>query len=58
MEELSRQNEELQKTMESQNVNVSKQVKTIMKKNQTSKPTGETRPQEKIPLGWRMSFAT
>ena len=38
--------------------NVGEQVKTKKKKNQTLKPTGETRPQEKISPGWRMSFAT
>ena len=38
--------------------NVGKQLKTKMKKNQTPKPTGETGPQEKIPPGWRMGFAT
>ena len=38
--------------------NVSEQVKTRMKKSQTLKPTGETGPQEEIPLGWRMNFAT
>ena len=38
--------------------NVGKQLKTKMKKNQTPKPTGETGPQEKIPQGWRMGFAT
>ena len=38
--------------------NVGKQVKTKMKKSQTLKPTNEIGPQEKIPLGWRMNFAT
>ena len=38
--------------------NIDEQVKTKMKKNQTLKPTGETGSQEKIPPGWRMSFAT
>ena len=38
--------------------NVSEQVKTKMKRNQTLKPINEIELQEKIPLGWRMSFAT
>ena len=38
--------------------NVGEQVKTKMKKNQTLKPTGEIELQDKIPPGWRMSFAT
>nr|POE67487.1 hypothetical protein CFP56_51158 [Quercus suber] len=38
--------------------NVGGQVKTKMKRIQTPKPTSETGPQEKIPPGWRLSFAT
>ena len=38
--------------------NVGEQLKAKIKKNQTLKPTGETRPQDKIPPGWKMSFTT
>ena len=38
--------------------NVGEQVKTKMKKNRILKPIGKTELQEKIPLEWRMSFAT
>ena len=58
VEELTHQNEEQQKTMEPKMQNVSEQMKTKMKKNQTLKPTGETELQEKTPPGWRMSFTT
>ena len=38
--------------------NVGEWEKTKMKKSQNLKPTSELELQEKIPLGWRMGFAT
>ena len=47
---LTHQNEELRKTMESQNTERWRMGETKMKKSQTLKPISETELQEKIPL--------
>ena len=65
VEKLTRQNEELRKTMESQNAKGQRtgenqnEEESNSQANRRDRISGEDSTiQEKIPLGWRMSFTT